>query len=42
MFDSAGHTNLTRRRSLLRELADLIDHLLGRHFQPSGRRAAVG
>jgi len=34
--DSVGvskhDTNLTRRRSLLRELADLIDHLLGRHF----------
>lgn len=35
-------TNLRRRGALLRELADLVDDLLGRGLQPGGRGARVG
>ena len=35
-------TNLAGRRALLRELADLIDDLLGRDLEPRGRGAGIG
>ena len=36
------NTNLRGRRALLRELADLIDDLFGRDFEPGGRGTRVG
>lgn len=36
------NTNLTGRCSLLRELADLIDDLFGRDFEPCGWCTGVG
>lgn len=36
------HADLRRRQALLRELADLVDDLLGRGLEPGGRGAAVG
>lgn len=36
------NTNLRGRRALLRELADLIDDLFGRDFEPGGRGTGVG
>lgn len=39
---SEDDTDLRRRRSLLRELADLVNDLVGRGLEPGRRLARVG